>query len=130
MNTEVSVLYFAKSAELTGLKADDITVPSRISSLQRWQDLESRHPRSLIILTNLTLILLSDVQINDIYTASHQLEKAPIIIKQKRFILPLSPPVYIYIFIYILYLYIFAYKKYVTYFDVKDTNRSSINKFY
>uniref|UniRef100_A0A8C2GQI9 Uncharacterized protein n=1 Tax=Cyprinus carpio TaxID=7962 RepID=A0A8C2GQI9_CYPCA len=71
MNTEVSVLYFAKSAELTGLKADDITVPSRISSLQRWQDLESRHPRSLIILTNLTLILLSDVQINDIYTASH-----------------------------------------------------------
>ncbi|KAK2871396.1 hypothetical protein QQF64_002567 [Cirrhinus molitorella] len=49
MNTEVSVLYFAKSAELTGLKAEDITVPSNISSLQLWQHLETRYPRLSVL---------------------------------------------------------------------------------
>ncbi|XP_077099166.1 molybdopterin synthase sulfur carrier subunit isoform X2 [Siphateles boraxobius] len=49
MNTEVSVLYFAKSAELTGLKAEIITVPSNITSLQLWQDLETRHPRLSVL---------------------------------------------------------------------------------
>ncbi|XP_068080007.1 molybdopterin synthase sulfur carrier subunit [Danio rerio] len=49
MNTEVSVLYFAKSAELTGLKAEIITVPSNISSVQLWQDLENRHPRLSVL---------------------------------------------------------------------------------
>ncbi|XP_067254294.1 molybdopterin synthase sulfur carrier subunit isoform X2 [Chanodichthys erythropterus] len=50
MNTEqVSVLYFAKSAELTGLKAENITVPSNITSLQLWQDLENRHPRLSVL---------------------------------------------------------------------------------
>lgn len=55
VSTQVSVLYFAKSAELTGLKAENITVPSNITSLQLWQDLENRHPRWIIIITT-TLI--------------------------------------------------------------------------
>ncbi|TRZ00134.1 hypothetical protein DNTS_034626, partial [Danionella cerebrum] len=41
---EVSVLYFAKSAELTGLKAEKVTVRSTITPLELWQDLENRHP--------------------------------------------------------------------------------------
>ncbi|XP_067289474.1 molybdopterin synthase sulfur carrier subunit isoform X2 [Pseudorasbora parva] len=45
----VSVLYFAKSAELTGLKAENITVPSNITSLQLWQELETRHPRLSVL---------------------------------------------------------------------------------
>ncbi|XP_043106113.1 molybdopterin synthase sulfur carrier subunit [Puntigrus tetrazona] len=49
MNTEVSVLYFARSAEITGLKAESISVPSNISSLQLWQDLETRHPRLSVL---------------------------------------------------------------------------------
>uniref|UniRef100_A0A8C1LQS1 Molybdopterin synthase sulfur carrier subunit n=1 Tax=Cyprinus carpio TaxID=7962 RepID=A0A8C1LQS1_CYPCA len=60
MNTEVSVMYFAKSAELTGLKAEDITVPSRISSLQRWQDLESRHPRLSVLQDQVVLAVRQD----------------------------------------------------------------------
>ncbi|XP_036385831.1 molybdopterin synthase sulfur carrier subunit-like isoform X3 [Megalops cyprinoides] len=45
MNTEVLVLYFAKSAELAGRKAETISVPCELSSLQLWQELVSRHPR-------------------------------------------------------------------------------------
>uniref|UniRef100_A0A672KYJ1 Molybdopterin synthase sulfur carrier subunit n=1 Tax=Sinocyclocheilus grahami TaxID=75366 RepID=A0A672KYJ1_SINGR len=58
MNTEVSVLYFAKSAELTGLKAENITVPSNISSLQLWQHLETRHPSRLSVLRDQVVLAL------------------------------------------------------------------------
>ncbi|KAG7477203.1 hypothetical protein MATL_G00091440 [Megalops atlanticus] len=49
MNTEVLVLYFAKSAELAGLKAETISVPCELSSLQLWQELVSRHPRLSVL---------------------------------------------------------------------------------
>ncbi|KAJ8339267.1 hypothetical protein SKAU_G00360530 [Synaphobranchus kaupii] len=45
MNTEVQVLYFAKSAELAGLKSETIAVPEELTSQQLWQELENRHPR-------------------------------------------------------------------------------------
>ncbi|KAI1905206.1 hypothetical protein AGOR_G00013740 [Albula goreensis] len=45
MNTEVLVLYFAKSAELAGLKSETISVPQELTSKQLWQELENRHPR-------------------------------------------------------------------------------------
>ncbi|KAA0703760.1 Molybdopterin synthase sulfur carrier subunit [Triplophysa tibetana] len=49
MNTEVSILYFAKSAELTGLKSEIITVSSNVTSEQLWQHLEEKHPRLTVI---------------------------------------------------------------------------------
>ncbi|XP_055064966.1 molybdopterin synthase sulfur carrier subunit [Misgurnus anguillicaudatus] len=49
MNIEVSVLYFAKSAELTGLKSEIITVSSNITSLQLWQHLEKKHQRLFVL---------------------------------------------------------------------------------
>ncbi|XP_030625297.1 molybdopterin synthase sulfur carrier subunit [Chanos chanos] len=49
MYTEVTVLYFAKSAELTGLKSEDISLPSSLTSLQLWEELEKRHPRLSVL---------------------------------------------------------------------------------
>lgn len=86
---QVSVLYFAKSAELTGLKAENITVPSNISSLQLWQHLETRHPRWIITLT--TLIPVLNFQISDVtlqVTNAIRPEK-----DQTNEMLPLSPPI-------------------------------------
>ncbi|XP_052423761.1 molybdopterin synthase sulfur carrier subunit isoform X1 [Carassius gibelio] len=61
MNTEqVSVLYFAKSAELTGLKAENITVPSNISSLRLWQHLETRHPRLSVLRDQVVLAVCQE----------------------------------------------------------------------
>lgn len=45
MTTEVSVLYFARSAELTGLKSEVILIPPELTSLALWQELVNRHPR-------------------------------------------------------------------------------------
>ncbi|KAL0965812.1 hypothetical protein UPYG_G00286100 [Umbra pygmaea] len=45
MNTEVTVFYFAKSAELTGLKSETIRVPSELTTLELWQELVNRHSR-------------------------------------------------------------------------------------
>uniref|UniRef100_A0A3B1K075 Molybdopterin synthase sulfur carrier subunit n=1 Tax=Astyanax mexicanus TaxID=7994 RepID=A0A3B1K075_ASTMX len=41
----VLVLYFAKSAELTGIKSETISVQSELSTLQLWQELEKLHPK-------------------------------------------------------------------------------------
>ncbi|XP_071195817.1 molybdopterin synthase sulfur carrier subunit isoform X3 [Salvelinus alpinus] len=45
MTTEMSVLYFAKSAELTGHKSETIRVLSELMNLELWEDLVNRHPR-------------------------------------------------------------------------------------
>ncbi|XP_061118650.1 molybdopterin synthase sulfur carrier subunit-like isoform X2 [Conger conger] len=45
MNTEVLVLYFARSAELAGMKSETISIPQELTSQQLWQELENRHPR-------------------------------------------------------------------------------------
>jgi len=43
---QVVVLYFAKSAELTGLKEEElVAVPTPISSSDLWGLLLQRHPR-------------------------------------------------------------------------------------
>ncbi|KAH0627931.1 hypothetical protein JD844_008515 [Phrynosoma platyrhinos] len=45
MNCEVEVLYFAKSAELAGVRTEILSVPQRITSLQLWEEIVKRHPR-------------------------------------------------------------------------------------
>uniref|UniRef100_A0A8C7QT26 Uncharacterized protein n=1 Tax=Oncorhynchus mykiss TaxID=8022 RepID=A0A8C7QT26_ONCMY len=41
----MSVLYFAKSAELTGHKSETIRVPSELMTLELWGNLANRHPK-------------------------------------------------------------------------------------
>ncbi|XP_043849467.1 molybdopterin synthase sulfur carrier subunit isoform X4 [Dromiciops gliroides] len=43
--SQVTVLYFARSAELTGVRSETISVPQQIKSLKLWEEIESRHPR-------------------------------------------------------------------------------------
>ncbi|XP_029921658.1 molybdopterin synthase sulfur carrier subunit isoform X3 [Myripristis murdjan] len=45
MTAQVIVLYFAKSAELTGVRAEPIVLPTPISSQELWQQLLQQHPR-------------------------------------------------------------------------------------
>lgn len=42
---QVSILYFAKSAELTGLKSETVKLPPQLTTAQLWQELESRHSK-------------------------------------------------------------------------------------
>ncbi|XP_015997854.2 molybdopterin synthase catalytic subunit isoform X1 [Rousettus aegyptiacus] len=41
---QVEVLYFAKSAEIAGIRSETISVPREIKSLQLWNEIETRHP--------------------------------------------------------------------------------------
>uniref|UniRef100_A0A8D2F2T2 Molybdenum cofactor synthesis 2 n=1 Tax=Theropithecus gelada TaxID=9565 RepID=A0A8D2F2T2_THEGE len=41
---QVIVLYFAKSAEITGVHSETISVPQEIKALQLWKEIETRHP--------------------------------------------------------------------------------------
>ncbi|XP_044891362.1 uncharacterized protein LOC123379535 [Felis catus] len=40
----VEVLYFAKSAEIAGIRSETISVPQEIKALQLWNEIEARHP--------------------------------------------------------------------------------------
>lgn len=42
---QVTVLYFAKSAELTGVRSERLRVNPELTSLQLWQQLEHKHPK-------------------------------------------------------------------------------------
>ncbi|KAJ8797855.1 hypothetical protein J1605_017057 [Eschrichtius robustus] len=42
--SQVEVLYFAKSAEITGIRSETISVPQEIKALQLWNEIEMRHP--------------------------------------------------------------------------------------
>ncbi|XP_056147009.1 molybdopterin synthase sulfur carrier subunit [Lampris incognitus] len=44
MNVQVNVLYFAKSAELAGVKSERLTVPHQIVSRQLWQEIVRARP--------------------------------------------------------------------------------------
>lgn len=49
------MLYFAKSAEITGIRSETISVPQEIKALQLWKEIETLHPgladvRSQVIL--------------------------------------------------------------------------------
>ncbi|XP_072514830.1 molybdopterin synthase sulfur carrier subunit [Salminus brasiliensis] len=57
MSTEVLVLYFAKSAELTGLKSETIAVQSELTTFQLWQELEKRHPKLSAVREHVVLAL-------------------------------------------------------------------------
>ncbi|NXX85072.1 MOC2A synthase, partial [Urocolius indicus] len=46
---QVSVLYFARSAELAGLRCETLTVPRRITALQLWEEIVKVHPRLAVI---------------------------------------------------------------------------------
>ncbi|XP_053788056.1 molybdopterin synthase sulfur carrier subunit-like isoform X2 [Vidua chalybeata] len=46
---QVSVLYFARSAELAGLRCETLSVPREITSLQLWEEIVKVHPRLAII---------------------------------------------------------------------------------
>ncbi|XP_071368510.1 molybdopterin synthase sulfur carrier subunit isoform X2 [Centroberyx affinis] len=52
---KVRVLYFAKSAELTGVRAEPVAVPTPISSRELWQQLLRRHPRLSLLQEQLVL---------------------------------------------------------------------------
>lgn len=45
LSSQVSVLYFAKSVELAGVKDEEVTVPTSVSSQDLWRLLVQRHPR-------------------------------------------------------------------------------------
>ncbi|XP_053859726.1 molybdopterin synthase sulfur carrier subunit isoform X3 [Vidua macroura] len=45
----VLVLYFARSAELAGLRCETLSVPREITSLQLWEEIVKVHPRLAII---------------------------------------------------------------------------------
>lgn len=42
---QVSVLYFARSAELAGLRCETLSVPRQLTSLQLWEEIVKVHPR-------------------------------------------------------------------------------------
>ncbi|XP_060617460.2 molybdopterin synthase sulfur carrier subunit [Anolis sagrei] len=44
MSCEVEVLYFARSAELAGVRTETISVPQHITSLQLWEEIVKKHP--------------------------------------------------------------------------------------
>ncbi|KAI5939103.1 Molybdopterin synthase catalytic subunit [Manis javanica] len=41
---QVQVLYFAKSAEIAGIRSETISVPQEIKALHLWNEIETRHP--------------------------------------------------------------------------------------
>ncbi|KAM6986993.1 molybdopterin synthase sulfur carrier subunit [Aplochiton taeniatus] len=55
MTTEVTVLYFAKSAELTGVKSETVRVPSSLTSFELWGSLVQAHPKLSEILGQVVL---------------------------------------------------------------------------
>lgn len=41
---QIEVLYFAKSAEIAGVRSETISVPQEIKALQLWKEIETLHP--------------------------------------------------------------------------------------
>lgn len=41
---QIDVLYFAKSAEIAGVRSETISVPQEIKASELWKELESLHP--------------------------------------------------------------------------------------
>ncbi|XP_060985798.1 molybdopterin synthase catalytic subunit isoform X3 [Dama dama] len=53
---QVEVLYFAKSAEIAGIRSETISVPQEIKALQLWNEIETRHP-GLVPVTEASVII-------------------------------------------------------------------------
>ncbi|NXA32297.1 MOC2A synthase, partial [Eudromia elegans] len=66
---QVSVLYFARSAELAGLRAETLCVPRRVTALQLWDEIVKRHPRlatirdQVVFAVRQEYVLLGDQQL-------------------------------------------------------------------
>uniref|UniRef100_A0A8C2T5Y3 Uncharacterized protein n=1 Tax=Coturnix japonica TaxID=93934 RepID=A0A8C2T5Y3_COTJA len=52
---QVTVLYFARSAELAGLRSESVCVPQRITSLQLWEEIVKIHPSAECIRISIVL---------------------------------------------------------------------------
>ncbi|KAF1671166.1 Molybdopterin synthase sulfur carrier subunit, partial [Pygoscelis papua] len=46
---QVVVQYFARRAELAGLRSENLLVPQQITSLQLWEEIVKIHPRLVVI---------------------------------------------------------------------------------
>ncbi|NWX12163.1 MOC2A synthase, partial [Aegotheles bennettii] len=46
---QVSVLYFARSAELAGRRCETLSVPRQLSALQLWEEIVKVRPRLAVI---------------------------------------------------------------------------------
>ncbi|XP_069483362.1 molybdopterin synthase sulfur carrier subunit-like [Ambystoma mexicanum] len=55
MNCEVTVLYFAKSAELVGTRSEVLSVRQQITSAQLWDVILSQHPSLAVIQDHVVL---------------------------------------------------------------------------
>ncbi|CAO2606394.1 Molybdopterin synthase sulfur carrier subunit [Lemmus lemmus] len=44
LRCQIEVLYFAKSAEIAGVRSKTISVPQEIKALQLWKEIETLHP--------------------------------------------------------------------------------------
>ncbi|XP_078531190.1 molybdopterin synthase sulfur carrier subunit [Lissotriton helveticus] len=55
MNCEVTVLYFAKSAELTGIRSETLSLPQQVTSLQIWEGIINQHPNLAVIQDHVVL---------------------------------------------------------------------------
>ncbi|XP_037229477.1 molybdopterin synthase sulfur carrier subunit [Falco biarmicus] len=49
MRCQVSVLYFARSAELAGLRSEALWVPRQVTARQLWEEIVKAHPRLAVI---------------------------------------------------------------------------------
>ncbi|XP_054043063.1 molybdopterin synthase catalytic subunit isoform X6 [Rissa tridactyla] len=56
MSCQVSVLYFARSAELAGLRCETLRVPRQVTSLQLWEEIVRVHP-SVVPITEASVII-------------------------------------------------------------------------
>ncbi|KAM9261901.1 molybdopterin synthase catalytic subunit isoform 3-T3 [Morus bassanus] len=72
MRCQVSVLYFARSAELAGLRCETLSVPRQITSLQLWEEIVKVHPRNTCFLENSSWSCSLETRL----PSSHQLVEA------------------------------------------------------
>uniref|UniRef100_A0A4W3K9N6 Molybdopterin synthase sulfur carrier subunit n=1 Tax=Callorhinchus milii TaxID=7868 RepID=A0A4W3K9N6_CALMI len=66
LHCSVSVLYFARSAELSGVRSETLSVPQQLTSMQLWEKIVNKHPSLIAIRDHVLLavrqeyILLGD----------------------------------------------------------------------
>lgn len=74
------MLYFAKGAELTGLKSETVKLPSELTTLQLWQELERRHPKLCVLREQVVLAVRQEyVTLGDQTVSLHDGDEVAII---------------------------------------------------
>ncbi|XP_076140634.1 molybdopterin synthase sulfur carrier subunit [Alosa pseudoharengus] len=80
MISEVSVLYFAKGAELTGVKSETVKLPSELTTIQLWQELEKRHPKLCVLREHVVLAVRQEyVDLGDQTVSLHDGDEVAVI---------------------------------------------------